>query len=229
MTRSRRTQARRVKDSRREVITSARRLFGRLGDEEMLYVLVHLAEGHPEIVAKVKQFQKEFAGLVHERMKGVDTDEVAADVLSDLNTLDAETLWDISGSDRHGGYYDPSDASWDMFSDEMDSFAGYLEDLWKEGLREDAAAYCLGLLKGLARFHVEGKAQAREWFGEESYTYARDLLEKWNKMSKGGPWLRWVLDRVPQTLPARFLVHFHPERELGIHQEEGVAPTRAKK
>ena len=182
----------------------------------MRYILVHLAEDQPGIGKRVKHLQQEFAEVLRERMKGVDAQEVASDVLSDLNTLDPETLWDQTGPDRHGGYYAEDEASWDMFSDEMDGSVTYLEDLWKEGLREDAATYCLGLLWGLARFKVEGKKEPRAWFGENAYSYARDVLEKWNKMTRGGRWLGWVLDRIPQTLPPEFLQYFHSEGQLGI-------------
>lgn len=182
----------------------------------MRYILVHLTEEQPGIRKRVKHLQQEFAEVLRGRMKGVDAQEVASDVLSDLNTLEPETLWDSTGPDRHGGYYAEDEASWDMFSDEMDGSVTYLEDLWKEGLRQDAAAYCLGLLWGLARFKVEGKKEPREWFGENAYSCARDVLEKWNKMTRGGRWLHWVLDRIPQTLPPEFLQYFHPEKELGI-------------
>ncbi len=205
-------------DSREDLILSARRLFGRLGDEEGRYIMVHLARENASIVPRVQELRRSYAALIVERMKGVDVDEVARSVLSDLNHLDPEWADERAGSDRYGGYYDPSESAGDMFQEEMEGCPEYVADLWKKGLRQDAAAYSLGVLKGVALFYVEGKTGPREHFGEYTYGFAQELLEKWTKLTKGGKWLLWVTDRLPQTIPPRFLRYLQPENERSFEE-----------
>ena len=200
-------------DSREDLILSERHFFGPLGDEERRYIMVHLARENSSIVPRVREIRSSYATLVVERMKGVDVNEVARDVLADLNLLDPEWADERSGSDRYGGYYDPSESAGDMFQEEMEGCPEHMVDLWKKGLRQDAAAYCLGVLKGVALFYVEGKKEPREHFGEYTYGFAQELLEEWTKLTKGGKWLLWVTDRLPQTIPAKFLRYLLPESE----------------
>ena len=175
--------------------------------------MVHLAKENASIVPWVQELRRSYAALVIEQMKGVDVNEVARGVLADLNHLDPEWADERAGSDRHGGYYDPSESAGDMFQEEMADCPEHMVDLWKKGLRQDAAAYCLGVLKGVALFYVEGKTEPREHFGEYTYGFAQELLEKWTRLTKGGKWLLWVTDRLPRTIPAKFLSYLQPESE----------------
>lgn len=175
-------------------------------------ILERLVENDPQLLSKARRVRSEVAKAEREGMKGVGTDEVAREVYDWLELIDVETLWDRSGPTRDGGYYDPVDASWDMFEEEMSRFKEALRDYWKERLREDGARYCLGILKGLALFKTKGTTQYREWCGDDPYIYARDILEEWKRLTRGGPWFRNVIEALATTLPPEFLDYVRPER-----------------
>ncbi len=124
-------------------------------------ILERLVGDDPQLVPKVGRIRADLARAQRESMKGVVVDAVAEEVFDWLEIVDVETLWDRSGPTRDGGYYDPVDASWDMFEEEMSHFKEGLSDYWKERLPEDGARYCLGVLKGLALFKTKGTTQYR--------------------------------------------------------------------
>ena len=171
---------------------------------EALRILERLVTEKLQLLPTVRRIGSDMAKEAREGRKGVLVDDVAQGVFDDLQMLNVENLWDVSGPTRDGGYYDPVDASWDMFEREMSHHTENLREYWRSRLAEDGARYCLGVLKGVARFSMEGTTQYREWCGDDPYTYSRDLLEKWKRLTKGGRWYRRAVDAIPTTLPARF-------------------------
>jgi len=142
--------------------------------------------------------------------RSVDEEAVTGEVYDDLSALEAETIWDNSGRQRHG-YVDPTEASWELMEETMDPHLRRLERLWDEGYPDDATRYCGGMLAGLCQFKMEGPGKIVEWMVDDPYTFAERVLEKWQGICLGGRRLREVAEFAVAKLSPEFLEYVHDE------------------
>ena len=88
--------------------------------EDAFAILNILAREDSAIAERIEQIALDY-------LTGVDIDEIAESVRSDLDHLAVEEIWDRSGSTRDG-YVDPGDMGVIMFEDAMEP---YMEQLKK--------------------------------------------------------------------------------------------------
>jgi hypothetical protein len=139
--------------------------------DDALVILKNLAMEDTEIAKRIERLTTAY-------LADVDVEETSDLVFSELDAIDIEDVWARSGKTRDG-YNDPNDMVCEIFEEYLEPF---LEELRKyQGLRmqNEAMLYCMGLLRGIYRFHKESTSQYREWAGDASAEYFEEVFQNW--------------------------------------------------
>jgi len=157
------------------------------------YVLGVLIKEDAQLAERVEK-------IVRSRMSNVDRETVAQDVLSCLDELEAEDIWDRSGNTK-GGYVDPSEAAFLVVDDALDPFDDQLRQYMKMSMWNDAKDYCLGFLLGIYRF-VKGESSLfKEHAVDVPEQYSSWIEEEWKKKCKDAKVLEDFADEYAELFP----------------------------
>jgi hypothetical protein len=126
-----------------------------LRGDDALVILRRLADRDPEW-AKVIQT------MARDLLSAVDADDVAAEVLAELESLSVEEVWGRAGPRRHG-YSDPGEVAAEMIDKALEPYADEIEHLIGLGLQVQADGLFRGILRGL---YGVGIAPATRFRGE---------------------------------------------------------------
>jgi len=117
-------------------------------------------------------------------VKDVDVDGIMNDVFCSLESLDIDDLSSRSGRTRYG-YTDPSDASWEMFEEELDPYIDEMKKNQERGLPGIAKIYCIGIVKGLLLYDNESRSDFYDWVQDAPGEYIARVIDEWKKGKPG--------------------------------------------
>jgi len=113
-------------------------------------------------------------------VKDVDVDDIMNDVFCSLEGLDVDDLSGRSGRTRHG-YTDPSDASWQMFEEELEPFINEMKKSQERGFPGVAKIYCIGIVKGLLLYDKKSCSDFYDWVQDAPGEYIDTVIDEWKK------------------------------------------------
>lgn len=149
-----------------------------LSGQDALTLLKILAHRDENLAAQIV----EIAGqMLHK----VDPDQVAAAVVADLESLEAEEVWARAGRTRHG-YVDTSEAADAMMAEALQPYLDELQKYQRLGLNVPARRQCMGLILGLYEFEALSTTPFKEWAVDLSVGYAGEVIFLW-KQGLPGP------------------------------------------
>ncbi len=155
-----------------------REIIGQLSPEDALAVLHILADGDPELAARI-------AEIALARLRHVDADEIAACVYDGLEWLQVEEVWDRAGPKRYGAYVETSEAAYQMIEEVLEPFLADLKKYQQLGMAAEATQVCMGLLAGLYEFEHESKSKFKEWAPDAASSFAERAVDAWKAGSPG--------------------------------------------
>lgn len=147
-----------------------------LTSDEAHEILMRLARDDPAVASRAEE-------LALALVTDTDAEGIVGDVLSELELLEVEDVWDSSGETRDS-YVDPNDRAWQMFEDALEPIREEMRRLQRLGKQEAAREYCEGLLRGLWRFDREGRTEFKDWAADAPHGSFGDVLEEWEKGCK---------------------------------------------
>ena len=141
-------------------------------------LLATILEAHPELLDEV-------ADLADAQLADVTPEDVAEDVVSALEGLCVEDIWDRSGTQRDGEYVEPTEAAWAVVEEAVSPFIADLERRLELGRVEEAAAVCQGTLLGLYRLSQREGEFLDGWAPDSLEEAAGLAVETWKKRRRG--------------------------------------------
>jgi hypothetical protein len=166
-----------------------------ISDKEASSVLQKLVATSPAIRKKAEEIA--LALLVD-----VDAEEVAEDVLMELESLRVEDIWDNSGSMRDG-YVDPGDYAWEMFAEALQPFLQEMLRYQNLAMNDQAKLCCLGILEGIHRFETESESEFKDWAVDASGEYFVRIYDEWKKAVKNKKEVAEVRKFIKDLAPGR--------------------------
>ena len=142
-----------------------------LTDNQAHLVLIHLLHSHPSLT-------DEATAIARELLSGIDEEEIAAQVCSDLSDLDLHQLWEESGGSRDG-YVDPYEHSYEMMEEIIKPYCDEMERFLDREMIGEALSYCRGIIRGVCTYMHTEAGEFADWAvdTEDGLTY--DVIEKW--------------------------------------------------
>ena len=126
----------------------------------------------------------EIEAIARELFSHVAIEEVSANVQMELESLDAEDVWDRAGPKR-GGYVEPGDAAWEMFEEALKPFQDEGVKYRQLSMQKEAELTCLGIIKGIYDFHKDSSTEYKQWAVDAPGEYFAMILGDWKKLFKG--------------------------------------------
>jgi hypothetical protein len=148
-----------------------------LSGTDALAILEVLAGRHP-------CFAEAIDVAAEELLRGVDIDDLAADVTDALELLQPEDVWDRSGRTRTG-YVEPGDAAWELFEEALQPFRDDIVKYRKLSMLEHANLQWQGILKGIYDFDKESSTPYKDWATDAPAEYFGMVLQDWKSLGKG--------------------------------------------
>jgi hypothetical protein len=146
-----------------------------LRGDDALVILRRLADRDPEWASAIETIAKDL-------LSAVDADDVAAEVLAELDSLSVEDVWDRAGP-RRDGYSDPGEVAAEMIDRALEPYADEIEHLIGLGMQVQADGLFRGILRGLYDF---GSAPATPFRDEAADSveerFGADLLNWRNRL-----------------------------------------------
>lgn len=147
-----------------------------LSPSDALIIIKQLAKEDKNIRNKIDQLAKEL-------FSDIDIDDVADNVLSELDCLYVEDLWDSSG-DTSFGYIEPHERANEMIEETIHPYIDEMKKYKNLKMYDEEKLYCMGILKGIYKYDKESKSEFSEWAVDmpaESFGY---VLSVWKKHKK---------------------------------------------
>lgn len=135
-----------------------------LRGDDALVILRRLADRDPKWAKVIETMAKDL-------LSAVDADDVAAEVLAELESLSVEDVWDRAGP-RRDGYSDPGDVAAEMIDEALAPYVHQSERLIGLGMQVPADGLFRGLLRGIYDF---GTAAATPFRDEAADSVAEHL------------------------------------------------------
>ena len=144
--------------------------------EQAISVLRDLWITCPDVRVKIEAGIK---GL----LKSVDCNEVAAEVESNLHSLDEEELYDRSGPSRTG-YHDSGEMAGIMIGEILAPYQDQSKRYSKMGMEEEAKEYCKGILKGLYEYERNSSGPFSECAQDAPVEMFAWIVDEWKKNNR---------------------------------------------
>jgi hypothetical protein len=164
-----------------------------IGPDEALAVLKELT--------KEAEIRKKAEKIALEIISTVDVEDVAEQVVWELDSLIVEDVWDKSGSTRDG-YIDPGDCAWRMFEEAIEPFLQQARKCRELLLTNEAKLYFMGILKGIHRFETESESEFKDWAVDAPGEFFVSVYDEWKKENKARKEIlemkRFVLSLCPE-------------------------------
>jgi len=149
------------------------KLLDNMTGEDALCVLRELCATDPgmrkRIICEAQRF-----------MADVDVDEVSEMVLSDLEALCVEDLWDRAGPSSRG-YSSPDEMAIQMFEEALQPHEQVIEKFRRLDMSAPCMQYLMGTLKGIYRFEKDAKSEFKDWATDIPAETFRFLIDGWRK------------------------------------------------
>jgi len=148
-----------------------REIINQLSPEDALDVLNALADSDAKLAERIAEIATEY-------LREVDPEDVAADVLDALESLEVEDVWDQAGPSRYG-YRDTDEVADEMIGNALEPYREELNRYQKLSMPEEATSVCMGILAGLYQFEYESSSEFKDWAADLPVFYAEDALKTW--------------------------------------------------
>jgi hypothetical protein len=143
---------------------------------EALEILKSLSKSDSNIKNQINE-------LFVDQIEEVDRESIAADLLSDLDFIDIEDVWDTSGVARNG-CTDPVDAAWEVMEEAVEPYIKEMERYHSLKMFSEEMHYCMGLISALHEFENESDSEFKDQAPDAPLSIAEDILSKWKKSCK---------------------------------------------
>jgi len=148
-----------------------REIIDHLSPTDALSILRILAHSDERLAVRI-------AEMATAHLSGVDSEEVAAVLYDELDSLEVEEVWDRAGPTRHG-YVDPGEAADGMIEEGIEPFLEELKKYQALGMSAEANGICMGLLLGLYRCKRESTSEFKDWAGDAPSIFADAVVDAW--------------------------------------------------
>ncbi len=146
-------------------------IIDQLSLHDAIAVLKTLADSDAQLAGRI-------AEIATEQLMGIDPDDVAAEVLYELDFLEVEDVWDQAGASRDG-YRDTDEVADEMISSALESHMEELSRYQRLNMLEEATYICMGIISGLYLFDCESSSEFKDWAGDLSESHAEGTLRQW--------------------------------------------------
>ncbi len=148
-----------------------KKTFENISPSEALLILKKLGQEDPIIRKRIEEI---FINQVRE----VNISEISEEVVSDLDFLDVEDLWDRSGSYRDG-YTDPGEAAFEMIEEVVEPHIEQMKRFRSLGMFHEEMRYCIGVISGLYAFEDKSTTEFKGWAEDMAGELASQILIEW--------------------------------------------------
>jgi hypothetical protein len=145
-----------------------------LSGVQALQVLSMLKQRHPELESEISELSSRV-------FNDICTEDVAQEVYSALNSLEAHDCWEASGRQWGGGYRDEYEVADEMVSEAFSPFLFQINTFHTTGEFASELAYIQGVLMGLYRFQKEATTDFSDYAEDYPESFATDILGDWSK------------------------------------------------
>jgi len=145
-----------------------------LSGVQALQVLSMLKQRHPELESEISELSSRV-------FNDICTEDVAQEVYSALNSLEAHDCWEASGRQWDGGYRDEYEVADEMVSEAFSPFLFQINTFHTTGEFASELAYIQGVLMGLYRFQKEATTDFSDYTEDYPESFATDILGDWSK------------------------------------------------
>lgn len=166
-------------------ISKTQKIIDAIEPIEALKILKLLSENDRTLA---KQIEKLFL----EQVQKIDMEDIAVDVLAELDFIDVEDLWERSGSTRDG-YIEPGEEAWAMLEEAIGPYIEKMKRYHSLKMFEEEMACCMGLISALHQFENESESEFKEWAVDAPLSIADDVLSTWKESCKD-PELRQTME-----------------------------------
>ena len=146
-------------------------IINQLPPTDALAILRALAGSDDQLAARITE-------MATARLRGVDPEDVAADLYDELDSLEVEEVWDRAGRTRYG-YVEPHQAAEQMIEETIAPFLEELKKYQALGMNAEANRMCMGLLLGLHRFERESTSEFKDWASGAPNAFAGEVVDAW--------------------------------------------------
>lgn len=150
-------------------------IINHLTPDEALAILKHLAEEDADLARRIEQIGRK-------RLTGVDVEDIADQVHSDLDALPVEEVWDRA--ERSDEYLEPGEAAWEMFEETLNPFMCEMKRYQELSMRLEAKRYCMGILQGIYLFDKESQSEYKNWAEDVPSQQFHLIIDKWKESAK---------------------------------------------
>lgn len=140
---------------------------------EALQILRSLCSSDAELCRRIESEAERL-------LRNVDPQDVANDVIFDLESIDVEELWARSGETRHG-YSSPDEMAVEMVEEALKPYEDKIQEYSNIGMAEGAKRYCMGVLKGIYEFEHQSKTEFKDWATDIPGECFGGILEEWQR------------------------------------------------
>jgi hypothetical protein len=152
------------------------RIINHLTPDEALAILKHLAKGDADLAQRIEQIGRK-------RLTGVDIEDIADQVYSDLDALPVEEVWERAES-SYGEYIEPGEAAWEMFEETLKPFMREMKRYQQLSMCPEAKHYCMGILQGIYRFEKESQSEYKNWAEDAPPQHFHSIIDNWKESTK---------------------------------------------
>jgi hypothetical protein len=145
-----------------------------LSGVQALQVLSMLKQRHPELESEISELSSRV-------FNDICTEDVAQEVYSALNSLEAHDCWEASGRQWGGGYRDEYEVADEMVGEAFSPFLFQINTFHTTGEFASELAYIQGVLMGLYRFQKEATTDFSDYTEDYPESFATDILGDWSK------------------------------------------------
>ena len=145
-----------------------------LSGVQALQVLSMLKQRHPELESEISELSSRV-------FNDICTEDVAQEVYSALNSLEAHDCWEASGRQWDGGYRDEYEVADEMVSEAFSPFLFQIDTFHTTGEFASELAYIQGVLMGLYQFQKEATTDFSDYTEDYPESFATDILGDWSK------------------------------------------------
>lgn len=143
---------------------------------EALKILRILSESDKKLAAQIEN-------LFFEYIQKIDMGDIATNILSELNFLAVEDLWERSGSTSNG-YIEPGEAAWTMLEEVITPYIEKMKRYHALKMFSEEMMYCMGIISALHEFEYESDNEFKDWAVDAPLSLADDILSTWKESCK---------------------------------------------
>ncbi len=152
-------------------------LIDQLSPEEGVKILRALARQDTQLAARIAEaiiaYLRRSAPQVPE-----DAEDIAEDVLYELDHLEVEEVWNRAGRTRYG-YVEPVEVAEEMMQKVLEPYLEEMKRYQQLDMHDAARLTCMGVLAGLYRFETESTTQFKDWAPDLPVIFAEEVLGDW--------------------------------------------------